>query len=137
MWAGVSPGLFAGGLADVGSPFIDAKGDRDLYTALSAVALGAAVSGTLVSLDTDTLLVSITGGARAAWILADWPLHEPLHWRAMLASRLGPAGASLLSISLYEEGAQGVVAKMRVKREEAQVVLDALTRNYPDLTFAT
>lgn len=130
MWGGLSPSLLAHVMAGGGGPFIDAKGDRGFYTAVAA-----AVGGTLAAQDTQTLLVSITGGARAAWILADWPLDQPLHWRALLASRLGPTGASLLGISLYAEGAQGIVAKMCVAQGQAQVVLDALTRTYPDLTF--
>lgn len=103
-------------------------------------ALVAELSGKLSASVThwalDTVEVSIFGDARGNWQLYDWPTDSPHHWRALLSSRIGPAGAHLHAIELREQGETGILAVMRVAQGQAALVLRAMQKRYPDLTFA-
>jgi len=99
--------------------------------------LAAAVGGVLASWATDVVALSIHAGARGNWELYDWPTGSPHHWRALLASRIGPAGQHLQAIELREEGEPGIIAEMRVTRGQAPAVCQALQARYPDLAFST
>lgn len=101
-----------------------------------AAALAASVSASIGHWTLDTVELSIYGEARGDWQLYDWPTGSPLHWRALLASRIGPEGAKLHAIELRDQGETGILAVMRVTRGEAGSVCQALRQRYPDLTFS-
>jgi hypothetical protein len=109
----------------------------DAWTsAAMAAELAAAISASTANWALDTVEVSIYGEARGNWQLYDWPTDSPHHWRALLSSRIGPAGAHLHAIELREQGETGILAVMRVAHGEAAAVCRALQTRYPDLTFA-